>query len=165
VLLQLHTGRRLVPLEIVPGEGRECRVAVDGRDLAVELLDAAPGRLELRIEGRRRHVWLAEAGAAIHVCVDGRVFTLVRHTGDEVDDLSSDSAGPHVTAPLPGRVVKVLVEPGRPVAAGEPLLILEAMKMETEITAPVAGTIQAVHVAAGGTVALGDPLVDVEPVG
>ena len=63
---------------------------------------------------------------------------------------------------MPGIVREVLVEPGEAVAAGRPLLILEAMKMENEIRAPLDGTVKTVHVTAGQTVNKGDALVTLE---
>ncbi len=66
-----------------------------------------------------------------------------------------------VVAPLAGSVFKVLVEEGETIEAGQVLLILEAMKMETEITAPNAGTVAAVHVAVGDSVQGGQALVEI----
>lgn len=65
-----------------------------------------------------------------------------------------------VTAPIAGTVLKVLVEPGSEVTAGETLLVLEAMKMETEITAPHDGTIGAVTVDVGDAVNSGQVLLE-----
>ena len=70
-----------------------------------------------------------------------------------------DVAGERIPAPLAGNVFKVLVDPGDVVSEGQPILIVEAMKMETEVSAPRAGTITGVHVAVGDAVAVGDPLV------
>lgn len=67
-----------------------------------------------------------------------------------------------VTAPMPGTVISVLVEPGATVAAREPLVVLEAMKMETPLVSPYAATVRAVHVAAGDRVAGGAVLVELE---
>ena len=67
-----------------------------------------------------------------------------------------------VSAPMPGSVVSVLVSPGATVAAREPLLVLEAMKMETPVVAPYAATVQAVNVAEGDQVAAGQTLVHLE---
>ncbi|HHW43001.1 biotin/lipoyl-binding protein [Desulfofundulus thermobenzoicus] len=64
-----------------------------------------------------------------------------------------------VTAPMPGNINAVKVKPGDQVKAGDPLVVLEAMKMENEITAPVAGTVEEVRVKAGQTVNNGDVLV------
>lgn len=67
-----------------------------------------------------------------------------------------------VLSMMPGIVREVLVEPGQEVAAGVPLLILEAMKMENEIRAPLDGTVKKVHVTANQTVNKGDALVTLE---
>jgi len=164
MLLQFHTGGRLATLEVAVGDGGTCRVLLDGEAVAVELFEDGPGRCDLRLDGRRVRTRVVAAGPAVHVSVDGRARVLLRHTGDEQADEAVAAGGPHVTAPLPGKVVRVLVAAGQTVRVGETLLTLEAMKMETEVAAPLAGAVRVVHVAAGGTVALGDPLVDLDPV-
>ncbi|MCU1467362.1 MAG: accA, partial [Actinomycetia bacterium] len=58
--------------------------------------------------------------------------------------------------PMQGTIVKVLVEVGTEVAIGEPLVVLEAMKMENQINAETAGTVQEIRVAAGDSVGTGD---------
>jgi acetyl/propionyl-CoA carboxylase alpha subunit len=67
-----------------------------------------------------------------------------------------------VTAPMPGTVIKVLVEPGARVAARQALVVLEAMKMETPLLSPYDATVRAVHVAEGDRVAGGALLVELE---
>ncbi len=67
-----------------------------------------------------------------------------------------------VVAPMPGLVIKVLVEAGQQVARDEGLLILEAMKMENEIRSPRLGTVRTLAVTAGQTVNLGDTLIVVD---
>lgn len=67
-----------------------------------------------------------------------------------------------VVAPLAGSVSKILVEEGQKIEAGEVLLILEAMKMETEITAPAAGTVGSIHVEVGDAVQGGQGLVSID---
>jgi methylmalonyl-CoA carboxyltransferase small subunit len=76
---------------------------------------------------------------------------------------TDESAG--VTAPLAGSVVRVLVREGQEIAAGDVLVLLEAMKMETEITAPSAGTVQAVLVSVGDAVTGGQVLVQIGAAG
>ena len=63
---------------------------------------------------------------------------------------------------MPGRVVEVRVQPGDRVEAGQPMIVLEAMKMQNEIQAERAGTVSRVFVTAGEAVEGGDPLVEVE---
>ncbi len=65
-------------------------------------------------------------------------------------------------APIAGTVLQVSVQPGQEVKEGDSLIILEAMKMETEITAPVSGTVQSVPVKVGVAVQSGDLLVEFE---
>jgi len=68
----------------------------------------------------------------------------------------------HVTTSMPGTIVDVLVNVGDAVEAGAPVLITEAMKMETEIQAPIAGTIQAVHVKKGDAVTPDQALIEIK---
>jgi biotin carboxyl carrier protein len=65
-------------------------------------------------------------------------------------------------APIPGKVVGVKVKPGDEVEPGQPLVVLEAMKMENELAADQAGKVAAIHVAAGDTVEGGELLVELE---
>ncbi|MBQ9775644.1 MAG: biotin/lipoyl-binding protein, partial [Lentisphaeria bacterium] len=75
---------------------------------------------------------------------------------------ASSGAGTAVNAPLPGTIVKVIAEAGTEVAADETIMIIEAMKMETEIKSPVAGVVASVDVSAGTVVAAGDVLATIE---
>ena len=68
-------------------------------------------------------------------------------------------SGEAVNAPMPGNILKVNVQNGQAVKAGEVLVVLEAMKMENEIMAPKAGTVTQVLVSKGSTVDTGAPLV------
>ena len=76
------------------------------------------------------------------------------HGGGEIDD--------EIVAPMPGTVIRVHVAAGDEVGARDPLVVVEAMKMEMPLLAPRAGTVQAVHVGEGDTVARGEVLVELE---
>jgi len=82
------------------------------------------------------------------------------------DAASTTGAGGHeqseVVAPMPGTVIRVLVEPGAAVAARQPLVVLEAMKMETPLVSPYEATVRAVHVREGDRVAGGAVLVELD---
>lgn len=69
-------------------------------------------------------------------------------------------AGEAVCAPMPGIILSVLVDEGQVVAAGDPLLVLEAMKMENEIHAPRAGLVKKILVREGSDVRQGSPLIE-----
>ena len=84
----------------------------------------------------------------------------------EIQDLNQRVARPRsgdgrVKAPIPGLISRVLVAPGESVTAGQPLIILEAMKMENEIRAPFDGVVQAIGVTVGQTVLRNTVLAEV----
>lgn len=68
----------------------------------------------------------------------------------------------HAAAAMPGRVLRVLVAPGEQVTQGQPLLVLEAMKMENEVKSPGAGVVKEIRVSAGQTVETGELMVVLE---
>jgi 3-methylcrotonyl-CoA carboxylase alpha subunit len=103
----------------------------------------------------RPHVEVADG----HVLHGGWQYRVV---ADEAEGGSSAAADGSLHAPMPGTVLRVDVREGQEVAAGEPLVVLEAMKMELAVPAPAAGTVTAVLVAAGDLVARGQALVELD---
>ena len=112
----------------------------------------------------------AKGPAVYSVRVNGKEFTVEVAEDGELADVSptpaepkpaSRSSGEAVKAVLAGNVFKVHVAPGDRVEEGQPLLVVEAMKMETAVSAPKAGTISDVFVREGDVVAVGDPLVTI----
>jgi biotin carboxyl carrier protein len=108
----------------------------------------------------------------IEVVVDGWRFELVAEDAARADlrgRATSDPAGAttgggplEIRAIIPGRVLAVAVGPGDAVAAGDALLVVEAMKMQNELRAPRAGSVARILVGAGSTVEVGDVLVVLE---
>ncbi|HPF71317.1 MAG TPA: acetyl-CoA carboxylase biotin carboxyl carrier protein subunit [Candidatus Krumholzibacteria bacterium] len=141
------------------------RVHLDGRALDLDAEPDGEGGWLIGLDGRRRRVRVAAAGDERLVFADGRAHRLKLVDPDQAGDDDAAAGGPGVRAHMPGKVVRVLVAEGATVAAGQPVVILESMKMETELTAGVAGTVARVHVAAGQVVGQGDALVDVAPAG
>ena len=114
------------------------------------------------IDGRSYAVEILRAG---EVSVNGRIFHVQVFDPRELRGRRSaaDNSGPQaITAPMPGRVIRVLVDPGQEVTAGEGLIVVEAMKMQNEMKAPRAGRIASVKTVAGATVSAGDVLLVIE---
>jgi 3-methylcrotonyl-CoA carboxylase alpha subunit len=93
----------------------------------------------------------------------GRSYRLERRRPVRVEDVARDRGGGGdsgvLTAPMPGRIVKLAVQPGAQVAQNQPLLVLEAMKMEHVVEAPHAGSVAEIHVHEGDQVSAGALLV------
>ncbi len=124
---------------------------LDGDRFAVELDDRRLIASVVAVDDKRT------------VFLQGSTYSLLRDDPLHRVD-AGDSHGGGLTAPMPGKVVALLAQPGQKVEKGTPLLILEAMKMEHTITAPAAGTLKAFCYAAGEQVADGAALVEFETV-
>ncbi len=148
-------------VEIDPrGGGPERTLVVDGHEVTVSVPDAPGGDpLEwIVIEGRPYEV-VVDPGLRWVRAATGLHHLEVRDLGDAVPRPASGDG--RVKAPIPGLIARVLVEPGERVEAGQPLLVLEAMKMENPIGAPMAGLVREVAVKAGQRVTLGELLAEV----
>lgn len=132
-------------------EGTEVRsLLLDGDSFRILAQNPEDGRWDLHLRGRRFPV---EA-------VDERTRTLREVTG------GSGPVGPRpIRAPMPGLVVKVEVEEGDRVEAGQGVVIVEAMKMENELKAEGPGVVERIHVAVGEAVEKDQVLIDLTAVG
>jgi biotin carboxyl carrier protein len=144
--------------------GEMWEVSVDGVSHEVELLAIHPGLGALFFPEGRHFTVASQRLARDHwrVSLAQRHFEIRLHDPLErrASAGGSGHSGPHeVRAPIPGRVVSVAVAEGDEVHAGQPLLILEAMKMENQLCAEGAGTVERVLVSPGATVESGQTLV------
>ena len=123
---------------------------------------AGDGTWSVLIDGRS---YAVEILGAREISVNGRVFRVDVFDPRELRGRRSaaDNTGPQaVTAPMPGRVIRVLVDPVQQVAAAEGLIVVEAMKMQNEMKSPRAGRVAAVKTVQGATVSAGDVLLVIE---
>lgn len=139
---------------------------VDGRLVPVDVSMMQPGVLSLIARGRQFRCVLDESAPGYGVVAGGR-----RHEFEVVDPRSlkgrrgsaAGADGPRmVKAPMPGRVVRVLVEVGHEVVEQQGVIVIEAMKMQNELKSPKAGRVARVAVAVGETVQQGAVLVIIE---
>ena len=136
-----------------------CRATIDGVEHVVEVQQFDGSTLSLVIEGRQHRVDLARRGRERLVAVAGEVYAFAPESGGGSAHAVANVAAPEIVAPMPGKVLQVAVQPGDHVAAGDTLLILEAMKMETRLIAEAAASVVEVRIAAGDMVDGGQVLV------
>lgn len=131
---------------------------IDPETLSLVLVEGGSGSHTVRCVDADGAVDVHVGGAVVRALVDvGRA----RFTG--LDARGGDrGGGQHVTAPMSGKVVRLLVAPGDEVEAGQGVVVVEAMKMENELTAPRAGRIAEVAVAEGASVEAGKVLIVIE---
>jgi biotin carboxyl carrier protein len=161
VWLEVGGKKRRVELPSGVASGAmEC--VVDGRAMSVDVRMLEPGVMSLLVEGRQYRCVLDGDG----VLIGGQRY------GFELDDprslqgrrgVGAGTEGPRaVKAPMPGRVVRLLVEVGDEVAEGQGVVVIEAMKMQNELKSPKGGRVMRVGASVGDTVGSGDVLVVVE---
>ena len=147
----------------VAHEGQRLLVRLDGRELAADAVEVATGTYSILLDGQSFEVRVQpEPGGRLHVQTCGEEFPVeVRDPrvwrGKRGGVLEAEGRQ-QVTAPMPGKIVRVLVAAGDKVEAGQGLLVVEAMKMQNEIRAPKSGTVERVLVSEGQAVTAGHVL-------
>ena len=138
------------------------RGSVAGRDYRLRVVRRAASLLEVEIDGRIERATLAVSDACLELFRAGRHVSLrMSRTEDSLQGSDESDSGSLVT-PLPGTVVAVHVTVGQSVSRGEPLITLEAMKMEHTVTAPHAGVVERLPFALADRVAAGSVLVELK---
>jgi biotin carboxyl carrier protein len=163
--LIVTAGDRDVEVSVESQEECRLRLTIDGRQRLVEARRVRPGTWSVLVDGRsylvdlddRKRGTVALAGGSetpleVEDARRRRLALAARR-----DDIAA--AGERIDAPIAGKVVKILVEPGEEVTAGQGVCVLEAMKMENEIKADRGGKVAELHVRPGQSVDTGESLV------
>ena len=137
-------------------------LAINGRQYRTEIKEITPDRATVIVDGTEHTVDLVEINHSEAEPVRVRPKAVAK--APAAASPSTSSPGPNglqgnVRAPLPGLILEVKVSEGAPVQAGDPLVVLEAMKMENVIQAPHKGTVRKVFVREGDSVGDGDPML------
>ena len=150
--------------------GSDAPASVEGKRLQVDLRELEPGVLSLlwtQADGTvRSFECIADSTAEGEgLIVDGVRIPYAVFDPRSLRSISAatSATGPKsLKSPMPGRVVRVLVADGEEVTAGQPCVVIEAMKMQNELKAPKAGTVARVNAVVGQTVPMGSVLLVVE---
>jgi biotin carboxyl carrier protein len=157
VLFEASVGGRSVRVEVRGREGRY-RVTLDGRVRDVDFLETGRHFVSLLIDGRSHEVALQGNGSGFEVALPGESFEVqlqAAGSGNGTPTRRAPSGPTRVAAPMPGKIVRVLVALGQEVSAGQGLVVMEAMKMENELRAPRGGRVRELGVTEGQAVETG----------
>jgi acetyl/propionyl-CoA carboxylase alpha subunit len=150
-------------VEIIGREGSTVSARIDGREVCAMVEPMADGSTMVTIAGRRTRTSAAWNKGTILVAAGAASFEFRTVQAGKARTKSS-LASPVVEAPMPGKVLKILVGNGVNVSAGEALIVLEAMKMETTLYAEGAGVISKICVVEGQMVDHGAKLIELSAV-
>lgn len=156
-------------IQVQEAKPNRFRVALGESEYEIDFLEPQRNILSLLIDGKSYEVDVdaAEDSDDYGVMIEGDLYEIEvveeRKKKLAMKMAAGASGRQDLKSPMAGNVRKILVAPGDPVAAGQVLLILEAMKMQNEIKSPIDGSIGSVTAREGNTVSMGDPLCVVDP--
>jgi biotin carboxyl carrier protein len=160
--IEIEGRQRRVDLLTPPSNKGEISCTLDGKKIEVDVCAIGPGVLSLLIGGRQYRCVLD--GDAV-ILADRRIEFSVndpRSLRSRRNRNGGAAGARSVKAPMPGRVVRVLVEEGDEVSEHQGIIVIEAMKMQNELKSPKAGRVVKVAVSADTTVNAGEVLVVIE---
>jgi len=152
-------------LELERAEGAwKCRL--DGRDIDVDAVVARPDVLSLLVDGLSYEIKREQTATDLHLWVGSTRFEVELRDPRSLRsrrDGTGDPSGPRkLVAPMPGRIVRVLLAEKSEVEAGQGIVVVEAMKMQNEIKSPKKGVVRKILAAQGANVNAGDVLAIVD---
>jgi acetyl/propionyl-CoA carboxylase alpha subunit len=162
--LELRNGETDHAVEYSVSRSGEIAMCVDGEPVTVELHSTAYHVVDASIAGVRRRYHVVIPSDDSFIDVDSPLGSSSYEVVPRFADPSDQVAAGSLVAPMPGSVVRVLVEVGAAVSKGDPLVVLEAMKMEHTVASPSDGKVVEMRVEAGNQVDAGSVLAVVEAV-
>ncbi len=157
----LINGKKRIVELVRAGDRWACRM--DGEPLDADVAEISPGVYSILLGGRSFEARVERRGPVLEIELDAR-----RMTAEVLDprrrrghgDLEREGRQ-EVQAPMPGKVVRLLVAQGDSVEAGQGILVLEAMKMQNEVRSPKSGKVESLRVRQGQPVNAGDILAEI----
>lgn len=151
-----------IDAEAISRDGSAIRVRIGDREIVAEFTPNTDGGGILAIDGRRYPIFGARRMDSILVSVGPASFEF-KPAEAAARRRVRGLAAAEITAPMPGKVLKVMVRDGDIVEAGQPLVVIEAMKMETTLAAETAAMVKHVRVEEGQSVDHGAVLIELSP--
>jgi biotin carboxyl carrier protein len=167
--LEVKSGDRTAKIEILQQEGSFYKVKIDNKEYELDVEKVSDGIYSVLNNGQSLNLEMIE-GESINAY---KVNALSNYFEIEVIDARTrylmSTKGEHesgdnlVMSPMPGKVVRIPVEEGQKVEKGQTVIVISAMKMESEYKAPVSGTVHHILVKEGATINGHQPLIEITP--
>jgi biotin carboxyl carrier protein len=157
--LKIELGKRTRTLGLAR-EGHRLTGTLDERAVEADAVEVGPGTYSILIAGEafEAHVESTSAGLSVTIGgrrIDVRVIDPRQWQGRHGHSVEAEGRQ-QITAPMPGKIVRILVQQGEKVDAGQGILVVEAMKMQNEIRSPKTGTVERLLVTEGQAVNAGE---------
>jgi biotin carboxyl carrier protein len=167
--LELNLEGRKAILKEISRDGNRMQIAVDDEIFDLDLVKVGPAEYSVLYKGKSYNIEVVPGREPKHYTVNTFYFTNEIEVVDAEtryirsrDNASGGHASNIIRSPMPGKVVKILVKPGDPVEVGQTVIIVSAMKMESEFKATKAGIVKEIPVSEGDTVDGNQIMVEID---
>ena len=166
MLRNISVGGKAFTIDVLHmAENGDIAFRLDGGDASASVIEVVPNVYSVLIDGRSYEARVISTNGEVVVEINGERYPIMVEDPRRARRKSAASAGEgraSVTAPMPGKIVRVLAAEGTAVTAGQGVVVIEAMKMQNEMKSPRDGRLVSVPVQEGETVAAGAVLAIVE---
>ncbi|OGL45607.1 MAG: hypothetical protein A2161_12560 [Candidatus Schekmanbacteria bacterium RBG_13_48_7] len=163
--IKIDGSEKIVDIE---KDGENFKITVDDSEKSVQWIPIGEHSYILSFENKSLPVYLVSSNNIRYINIDGENYltesvTRIKKTHITGIESTLDENENFIAAPMPGKIVKILVDEGSPIKKGQNAIILEAMKMETHVVSPQNGIITKINFSVGDQVNLGEILIEIQP--
>lgn len=138
-------------------------VSVDGKEYHIADVSSTEGTIAFLLERDSYLAHVSDGEGGVRISIRGRNYLLIEEEMDADRPGAAAGGDGRLEAPMPGNIVAVRASEGDAVKAGQPIVVLESMKMQNEIASPIDGTVARVHCQVGDQVGYGEVLAEIAP--
>jgi biotin carboxyl carrier protein len=165
MIYEVTINERIYSVELArSGPGWHCKI--DGREFPLDVVELQNNMLSVLVQGESYEVKQESTAAETSIIIGRERFVATVRDPRSLRSrrrANGAGAGPRkITAPMPGKVLRILVPAGNAVQAGQGVLVIEAMKMQNELKSPKDGRVKKLNVGEGALVEAGQVLAEVE---
>lgn len=167
--LEIKINDRIAKAELIKSDKNEFSIKVDQKIYQVDVLETAPGIYSLLHEGKSYNIELIEAGNPkkylVNILYKNYKIEIVDAETRYIEARKKQSGmgdSNIISSPMPGRVVRIPVSKGEEITEGQTMIVISAMKMESEYRATISGKVKDIKVKEGDVIAGGQTLIIIE---